>query len=64
MMEVRLYVLEDADGNEASSGYWRQDQIEEARDAARRAGARLVANVFEYADSELVEDFTERGERP
>jgi hypothetical protein len=55
MASIEVYTFEDKDG--AEQGYVTQD-IEEARRYARRYQLRLIANEYEWSDSELVEDHT------
>lgn len=53
MAEIRRYVLEDPEGNQTDE----VDTVEEAREEARKRGERcaLIALVYEYSDSELVD---------
>lgn len=57
-MRLEVYVFEDADGNEF--GTFTTQNIEEAKQYARGNKLRIIARVFEYADSEMVEDYTEK----
>lgn len=61
MDRVEVYTFEDAAGNEFGS-YTTQD-IREAREYARKYRLRIIARIFEYADSELVEDYTKGSSR-
>ena len=54
-MQVEVYVFEDAAGCE--SGWTTQDPVE-AREYAEKYRLKCIARIFEYSDSELVEDFT------
>lgn len=56
-MQIEVYTFEDANGTE--QGFKTQD-IEEARRYARTYHLRLIANTLEWADSELVEDNTQK----
>lgn len=62
MSEVRRYVIEDVDRNQ-STEVWEQHEISEARVAAakRRERCAVIALVYEYSDSELVEVFDADG---
>lgn len=55
MWEVEVYTFEDADGVEQT--FTTQD-AEEAKEYAREHGYRAVRNVYEFADSETLCDFT------
>lgn len=55
MSTITLYTFEDAAG--APDSYSTQDYAE-ARDRAKRYSLRLIANDYEWADSELLEDYT------
>ncbi len=54
-MNIEVYSFEGADGT--PDGYMTQD-IEKARAHAREHNLKLIANTFEFVDSELVEDHT------
>jgi hypothetical protein len=54
-MDIEVYTFEDADG--AEQGYTTND-IAEAKRFARHHRLRLIANTFEWTDSELLEDNT------
>lgn len=56
MASVTLYSFEDADGNEF--GTFTTFDVTVAREYARTNRMRLIAQEYEYTDSELVEDFT------
>jgi hypothetical protein len=53
-MSIEVYAFEDKDGNE--DGTFTTRDIEEAKRHARKDRLRMMARVFEYTDSELVED--------
>lgn len=57
--EMHLYTFEDAEGHE--SGYSTTD-YRDAKDYAIRGQLRIIDNTYEWADSEVAEDFTS-GER-
>lgn len=57
MDNVEVYGFEDADGTE--SGFTTRD-IEEARRYARSNNLKLIAYIFEFAATELVEDNTKK----
>lgn len=54
-MTLTVYSFEDADGCE--SGYTTQDYADAKRYAAEYR-LRVIANEFEWAESEVVDDFT------
>lgn len=54
-MDITLYAFEDEAGNE--DGTFTTLDINEARDYARRARCRIVAHTYEWADSEVLEDY-------
>lgn len=58
MADIRRYVIENTDGSQTDD-YWEEDELQEARAAAAKHGQRcaLVALIFEYSDSELVDVF-------
>lgn len=56
MATIEVYAFEDADGN--ADTYTTQD-IDEAREYAKKNRRRLIARTFEYSDSEMIEDYTE-----
>jgi hypothetical protein len=55
-MSIELYSFERADGSE--DGTYTTFNATEAREYARRYGLRMIANIYEFSDSELVEDHT------
>lgn len=61
-MTYTRYIVEDADGNEAHAAAFEQSEYTEARELAQRIGGKVVAHEYEWADSELVDDFTESDE--
>ena len=65
MAEIRRYVIENKDGSIVEYEF---DTVEEAREAARAASldeqVAVVARVFEYSDSELVEVWEDGAELP
>lgn len=60
-MEVIVYTFEDSDGNEVSGGFHTQNYAD-AKAYGLSGGYRVIANTFEWADSEMVDDFTSREE--
>jgi magnesium-transporting ATPase (P-type) len=54
--DIEIYTFEDADGNPATD--WHTQDYSEAHDHAAAHGYRLIANTYQWADSELIEDFT------
>jgi hypothetical protein len=52
------YTVEDADGNEVGT-IWEQHEYRRARESAMLAKGKVIANEYEWVDSELVDDFTE-----
>ena len=54
-MDIEIFSFEDKDGNE--SGFTTFD-AGEAMQYAEKNKLKCIANVFEFSDSELVEDFT------
>lgn len=55
-MTIEVYAFEDREGNSVTE--WTTQDIDEARAYAREHRCRLIARQFEYADSELVEDYS------
>jgi hypothetical protein len=55
-VSIERYTFEDSEGRE--DGYSTMD-MGEARDYARAGRLRLIAHVYEWADSEVVEDYTQ-----
>ena len=53
--QIEVYAFEDANGVEQT---WTTQSIEEAHAHARRYRYRIIAHVYEWADSEVVEDYT------
>jgi hypothetical protein len=60
-MNIEIYCFEDADGN--SVDYFTTQNIEAARRYAIDNGYALIARMFEYSDSELVEDYRPKKKR-
>lgn len=60
-MTIEVYTFENADGDEW--GFFTTQELEEARSYARENKLRLIANTFEWTDSELLEDHTPRRRR-
>lgn len=56
MNTIEVYTFEDADGN--PDGEWTTQSAREAQEHARKYGLRVVARIFEYADSEVAWDYT------
>ena len=59
-MTVTVYTFEDEDGSEQ---VWTTQNPVEARDYARLNQLKMIANEYEYSDSEVVEDFTPKRKR-
>lgn len=55
-MTIEVYSFQDADGDAATD--WTTQNVTEAKDYARTHGYRLIANIYEWVDSEMVEDHT------
>jgi hypothetical protein len=55
-MTIEVYSFERAEG-EPFGSFTTQD-ITEAQEYARTNGLRIIANVYEWSDSELIEDYT------
>lgn len=53
--DMEVYTFENADG--VSDNYSTQNPTE-ARERGERYGLRVIANIYEWADSEMVWDFT------
>jgi len=51
-----VYTFEDGDGN--SFGSWSTSDYEEAKGYAMENRYRVIANRYDWADSEVVNDFT------
>jgi len=56
-MSVEIYTFEDADGNSFTD--WETQDMGEARAFAQEHQLRLIANTYEWSDSEMIEDYTE-----
>ena len=56
-MSIEVYTLEDKDGHPVCDGWSTQDK-DEARQAAQDHKACLIANIYTFSDSELVDDYT------
>lgn len=54
-MDIEFYSFKDENGNE--SGFTTQD-ADKAREYAKKNNLKWIANIFEFVESELVEDFT------
>ena len=54
-MSIEVYVFEDKEGNSVCD--WTTQDIEEARQFAREEKCRIIARIFEFSDSELVESY-------
>jgi len=52
---IEVYTFEDKEGNE--SDYSTQD-YQEAEEYAKEYGYMIIANIYEWQDSELVKDYT------
>lgn len=59
MSQVEVYSFENSDDEPDSSAYTTTD-VDEAKAHAYRHGLKLIANIYEWSDSELVEDYTTR----
>jgi len=59
MSEVEKFIFEDAEGNE--SAYTTYDSVK-AKEFAIRNHFRCIANKFEFSDSEVVYDYTEKAQ--
>lgn len=57
MSQIEVYAFENADGESATD--WTTQDIDEAKTYAREHKFKLIARIYEYADSELVEDNTD-----
>lgn len=60
MSTVTVYTFEDADGTEDT--YTTQSAIE-AKDRGQRERMRVIANEYEWTDSEMAWDFTPPGDQ-
>lgn len=54
-MDIAVYTFEDRDGNEQG---WQTQDYHEAETWASKNAMRVIENTYEWADSELVDDFT------
>lgn len=61
-MSIEVYAFEDREGNSITD--WTTQNINEAREFAIHNHCRLIARIFEYADSELVETYAENDPVP
>lgn len=52
---ITVYTFEDANGSEAG---WTTGDYREARAYAAKHGYKVIANEYEWTDSEVVDDFT------
>lgn len=55
MSEITVYAFEEGDDQSATD--WTTFSITEAREYAQEHGYSMIARTYEYADSELVEDY-------
>lgn len=60
-MEVLVYTFEDAEGSEFGS--YSTQKYQEAVEYAMKGKLKVICNVFEFADSYMVDDFTEKEEK-
>lgn len=58
-MDIELYVFEDEEG---TLDTFTTLDADEARNYAQRNNRRWIAQTYEYADSEVVEDFTKEND--
>lgn len=56
-MTITVYSFEDKNGLDMG---WTTQDYREAKQHAQEFRLRVIANEFEFADSELVDDFTEK----
>lgn len=56
-MSIEVYTFESADNT--PFGSYSTQNISDAREYARKAKLRLIANTYTFEDSELIEDYTE-----
>lgn len=54
-MDVTLYTFEDSEGGEDTYSTFRAS---EAEDYAKKYHMRIIANEYEWSDSEVVADYT------
>lgn len=59
MSEITVYTFEDENGSPDT--YTTQD-YQEARERAQRYHMRLISNTYEWADSELIADYSSSSE--
>ena len=64
MTDIHVYTLEarNRDETPAADAEFETENYEEARDRAEAAGLRVIDNTYEWADSEMIDDFTEAAE--
>ncbi len=60
MATITVYSFESKDGTEDT---FTTVDVHEARERARRYRMKLIANEYEWTDSEVIEDFTASTER-
>jgi hypothetical protein len=60
-MTIEVYTFKDSNGNSTDS--FTTQNIYEARQYAQANQYAIVALIFEYADSELIEDYRPRKRR-
>jgi ribosomal protein L37AE/L43A len=56
-MSIEVYAFEDVQGTQF--GDWTTQDIAEARAYAAEHHLRIIAHVYEWAESEMAEDFTD-----
>lgn len=57
-MNITIYTVEGANGDEEAAGFWWPHEVNDAREYARKYRLRLIANEYEFSDSSLIEDHT------
>ena len=60
-MSLFVYTFEEADGTEST---WSTQDPREAQDHGRKHGLAVIANEYEWADSEIAWDFRPEEETP
>lgn len=58
MSTIDVYTLEDAEGNEQPM--FETQDYQEAKTAAMRNHMKVICNEFEFSDSYMTDDFTEK----
>jgi len=56
-MTIEVYTFEDEGGN---SQDWSTQDSKQAKRYGRQRGFKVIANTYEFSDSELVWDFTSK----